>query len=68
MQQLESDGYSFPICSKVIEALHKRQETFHIQTLFVLGHNTKRDSLGNTCPIFTGFVVSFLLYHSYLEE
>ncbi|KDO46063.1 hypothetical protein CISIN_1g019099mg [Citrus sinensis] len=32
-------------------------EKFHVQTLHVLGHNTKRDSQGNAYPIFHGFLV-----------
>ncbi|KAL5827502.1 hypothetical protein ACOSQ3_019343 [Xanthoceras sorbifolium] len=51
------DGYSFPLCAKILNTLQRRQEKFHIQTLFVLGHNTKRDSQGNAYPIFTGFLV-----------
>ncbi|XP_021686642.1 protein N-terminal asparagine amidohydrolase isoform X2 [Hevea brasiliensis] len=53
----KSDGYSFPLCKKMIETMEKRREKFHIQTLFVLGHNTKRDSQGNAYPIFNGFLV-----------
>ncbi|WCJ19012.1 protein N-terminal asparagine amidohydrolase family protein [Euphorbia peplus] len=51
------DDYSYPLCTKIIETLSKRLETFHIQTLHVLGHNTKRDSEGNACPLFNGFMV-----------
>ncbi|XP_021887682.1 protein N-terminal asparagine amidohydrolase isoform X2 [Carica papaya] len=50
------DGYSFPLCTKIIESLQKRPENFHIKTLFVLGHNTKWDSQGNAYPIFHGFM------------
>ncbi|GMH04460.1 hypothetical protein Nepgr_006299 [Nepenthes gracilis] len=53
----ELDGYSFPLCAKIVEALEKSGEKFHIQTFFVLGHNTKRDSNGKTYPIFGGFLV-----------
>ncbi|XP_043691327.1 protein N-terminal asparagine amidohydrolase isoform X2 [Telopea speciosissima] len=53
----ESDGYSFPLCSKIVEALQRSKENFHIQTVCVLKHNTRRDSDANTYPIFTGFVV-----------
>ncbi|XP_056845108.1 protein N-terminal asparagine amidohydrolase isoform X2 [Raphanus sativus] len=52
------EGYSFPLCCKLVETLHKRRENFHIQTLFVLGHNTKLDAQGNTCPIFNGCLVN----------
>ncbi|GLT39762.1 hypothetical protein SLA2020_323270 [Shorea laevis] len=51
------DGHSFPLCAKIVETLQKRQENFHIQTLFVLGHNTERDSQGNACPIVKGLLV-----------
>lgn len=54
----ESDGYSFPLCSKIAEALQGSKENFHIQTFCVLKHNTRRDSDANAYPIFTGFVVS----------
>lgn len=53
------DGYSLPLCSKIVHTLWSRDEKFHIRTTCVLGHNTKRDSDGNTYPIFNGFVVSF---------
>ena len=55
------DGYSLPLCIKIIDALQRSQEIFCIQTLCVLGHNTRRDSEGNGYPIFNGFVVSFNL-------
>ena len=54
-----ADGYSFPLCAKIIETLGERRERFHIRTLLILGHNTKGDSEGNACPIFNGFMVSF---------
>lgn len=50
-------GYSIPLCSKIVDTLCSREEKFHIRTTCVLGHNTKRDSDGNTYPIFNGFVV-----------
>ncbi|XP_044490225.1 protein N-terminal asparagine amidohydrolase isoform X2 [Mangifera indica] len=53
----ELAGYSTPLCVKLVETMQKRNEKFHIQTLFVLGHNTKRDSQGNAYPIFHGFLV-----------
>ncbi|ANM62040.1 Protein N-terminal asparagine amidohydrolase [Arabidopsis thaliana x Arabidopsis arenosa] len=52
------EGYSFPLCCKLVETLQKRRENFHIQTLFILGHNTKLDSQANTCPIFNGCLVN----------
>lgn len=51
------DGYSLPLCTKLVDTLQRRREKFHIQTLHVLGHNTKRDSQGNAYPIFHGFLV-----------
>ncbi|GAV78251.1 hypothetical protein CFOL_v3_21719 [Cephalotus follicularis] len=54
---LKNDGYSFPLCAKIVETLQKRQEKFHVQTLFVLGHNTQWDSQGNAYPIFNGLLV-----------
>ncbi|XVF24860.1 hypothetical protein REPUB_Repub13aG0163800 [Reevesia pubescens] len=51
------DGYSFPLCRKIVETMQKRRENFHVQTLCVLGHNTKKDFQGNTYPIFNGFLV-----------
>ncbi|ONI20231.1 hypothetical protein PRUPE_2G004200 [Prunus persica] len=50
-------GYSFPLCAKIVETLWNRQEKFHIRTLFILGHNTRRDLEGNAYPIFNGFMV-----------
>ncbi|XP_050284316.1 protein N-terminal asparagine amidohydrolase isoform X10 [Quercus robur] len=55
--QEQLDGHSFPLCAKIVEALFTRPENFHVQTLFVLGHNTRRDSEGNAYPIFHGLVV-----------
>lgn len=52
------DGYSFPLCRKIVETMQKRKENFHVQTFCVLGHNTKKDSQGNAYPIFSGFLVS----------
>ncbi|KAJ0988128.1 hypothetical protein J5N97_006484 [Dioscorea zingiberensis] len=51
------DGYSLPLCSKILEVLHCRPEIFHVQTLCVLGHNTKRDENGNPLPIISGFLL-----------
>ncbi|XP_052194156.1 protein N-terminal asparagine amidohydrolase isoform X2 [Diospyros lotus] len=50
-------GYSFPLCAKIVETLQSRGERFLLQTLHVLGHNTRWDSAGNACPIFNGFLV-----------
>ncbi|KAK2988444.1 hypothetical protein RJ640_022281 [Escallonia rubra] len=54
---VELGGYSLPLCTKIIETLEERGENFHIQTLHVLGHNTRWDSEGNAYPIFTGLLV-----------
>ncbi|KAG2671507.1 hypothetical protein I3843_13G000900 [Carya illinoinensis] len=51
------EGYSYPLCAKIFETLCTRQEKFHIQTAFILGHNTRRDSEGNAFPIFNGLAV-----------
>nr|GMC99498.1 protein N-terminal asparagine amidohydrolase [Ipomoea batatas] len=51
------EGYSFPLCSKIVEILGKSINKFNIQTLHVLGHNTRQDSEGNAYPIFNGFLV-----------
>ncbi|KAF1866331.1 hypothetical protein Lal_00024338 [Lupinus albus] len=51
------DGYSFPLCTKIVQTLWTREEKFHIKTICVLGHNTRRDLDGITFPLFNGFVV-----------
>lgn len=51
------DGYSFSLCTKIIETLRKSNVNFHIQTLHVLGHNTRWDSQGHAFPIFNGLLV-----------
>jgi len=56
----EAAGHSFPLCAKIIDALGMSPVKFHIQTLFVLGHNTRRDPERNVLPIFTGLIVSQL--------
>lgn len=61
------DGYSFSLCTKIIETLRKSNVNFHIQTLHVLGHNTRWDSLGHAFPIFNGFLVSFDFMNSFLH-
>lgn len=53
------EGYSYPLCARIFETLCTRREKFHIQTAFILGHNTRRDSEGNAFPIFNGLAVSF---------
>lgn len=64
-------GYSYPLCTKIVESLRKRQEKFHIQTLFILGHNTKMDYEGNMRPLFAGLLVNFQLvelHNTFMEE
>ncbi|KAG6420229.1 hypothetical protein SASPL_116750 [Salvia splendens] len=56
-RRIKSEGYSYPLCAKIVDALRNRSEKFHIQTLHVLGHNTKWDSEGIGYPIFHGFVM-----------
>ncbi|XP_047940109.1 protein N-terminal asparagine amidohydrolase-like isoform X2 [Salvia hispanica] len=56
-RRIKSEGYSYPLCAKIVDALRNRSEKFQIQTLHVLGHNTKWDSEGIGYPIFHGFVV-----------
>ncbi|KAG8075271.1 hypothetical protein GUJ93_ZPchr0006g44563 [Zizania palustris] len=51
------EGYSYPLCCKIVEALHKSQQRFHLRTFCVLGSNTTTDSYGNAQPIIGGFVV-----------
>ncbi|KAL6981618.1 protein N-terminal asparagine amidohydrolase [Sarracenia purpurea var. burkii] len=51
------EGYSFPLCAKIVETLQKSKERFHVQTLHVLGQNTRWDSEGNAYPIFNGFLL-----------
>uniref|UniRef100_A0A7N0T2X2 Protein N-terminal asparagine amidohydrolase n=1 Tax=Kalanchoe fedtschenkoi TaxID=63787 RepID=A0A7N0T2X2_KALFE len=53
----KTDGFSFPLCSKIIETLQKNHRRFNIRTLFILHHNTRSDPDGNRRPIFNGFVV-----------
>nr|XP_017224077.1 PREDICTED: protein N-terminal asparagine amidohydrolase [Daucus carota subsp. sativus] len=56
-KHIKLDGYSFPLCQKIIQTLEKSSIKFHIQTLHVLDHNTRWDSQGNAYPIFHGFLV-----------
>ncbi|KAL9231393.1 hypothetical protein vseg_006627 [Gypsophila vaccaria] len=51
------EGYSLPLCANIIEVLGKSPLKFHIQTLSVLGHNTRRDGEGIAYPIFTGLAI-----------
>ncbi|XP_024313122.1 protein N-terminal asparagine amidohydrolase isoform X1 [Brachypodium distachyon] len=51
------EGYSHPLCCKIVEALHKSQQQFHLRSFCVLGNNTMTDSYGNARPIIGGFVM-----------
>lgn len=51
------EGFSFPLCAKIIQVLEKSQRKFHLVTLHVLGNNTSLDPDGNALPICSGFVV-----------
>ncbi|KAL2940445.1 Protein N-terminal asparagine amidohydrolase [Bienertia sinuspersici] len=53
----KQNDHSLPLCAKIIESLRKNVVKFHIQTLFVLGYNTKKDTENNPLPIFNGFLV-----------
>ncbi|KAG6533620.1 hypothetical protein ZIOFF_007495 [Zingiber officinale] len=53
----KKEGFSLPLCSKMVEALQDSQWKFHLQTLCVLKHNTKIDSMGNACPVISGILV-----------
>lgn len=56
--QMKAGGHSYPLCEKIVSALRNRSEKFQIQTIHVLGRNTRWDSEGIAYPIFHGFVVS----------
>ncbi|EMS63225.1 hypothetical protein TRIUR3_14465 [Triticum urartu] len=51
------EGYSHPLCCKIVEVLHKSQQRFHLRSFCVLGINTMTDSYGNARPIVGGFVM-----------
>lgn len=51
------EGYSYPLCCKIVEALHMSQKQFHLRSFCVLEKNTTTDSYGNARPIIGGFVV-----------
>ncbi|KAL3622428.1 hypothetical protein CASFOL_033839 [Castilleja foliolosa] len=57
ISRMKMKGFSHPLCAKIIETLRNRSEKFQIQTLHVLGHNTRWDSQGVGSFIFHGFVV-----------
>ncbi|PUZ59920.1 hypothetical protein GQ55_4G082300 [Panicum hallii var. hallii] len=56
-KHIKQEGYSYPLCCKIVEVLHKSQQQFHLRSFCVLENNTTTDSLGNTLPVIGGFVV-----------
>uniref|UniRef100_K3XY95 Protein N-terminal asparagine amidohydrolase n=1 Tax=Setaria italica TaxID=4555 RepID=K3XY95_SETIT len=56
-KHIKQEGYSYPLCCKIVEVLHKSQQQFHLRSFCVLGNNTTTDSLGNALPVIGGFVV-----------
>jgi hypothetical protein len=60
-KHIKQEGYSYPLCCKIVEVLHKSQLQFHLRSFCVLENNTKSDSFGNALPIIGGFVVSDFL-------
>lgn len=56
-KHIKQEGYSYPLCCRILEVLHKSRQQFHLRTFCVLGSNTTTDSYGNTRPIIGGFVV-----------
>ncbi|CAM0910001.1 unnamed protein product [Alopecurus aequalis] len=53
----KQEGYSHPLCCKIIEVLHKLEQQFHLRSFCVLGNNTMTDSYGNARPIVGGLVM-----------
>jgi hypothetical protein len=60
-KHIKQEGYSYPLCCKIVEVLHKSQLQFNLRSFCVLENNTKSDSFGNALPIIGGFVVSDFL-------
>jgi len=60
-KHIKQEGYSYPLCCKIVEVLHKSQQQFHLRSFCVLENNTMADSLGNALPVIGGFVVSDFL-------
>ncbi|KAL6603822.1 hypothetical protein ACP70R_044183 [Stipagrostis hirtigluma subsp. patula] len=56
-KHIKQEGYSYPLCCKIVEVLHKSHQQFHLQSFCVLDNNTTTDSFGNARPIIGGFVV-----------
>ncbi|XP_047321949.1 protein N-terminal asparagine amidohydrolase [Impatiens glandulifera] len=51
------DGYSFPLCAKIILSLQQNRRSFNILTFHVLGNNTRCNADGHPVPIFHGLLV-----------
>ncbi|KAI3740063.1 hypothetical protein L2E82_30480 [Cichorium intybus] len=51
------EGYSFPLCMKIVKKLVESNVKFQIRNFQVLKHNTRWDSQGNAYPIFHGLLV-----------
>lgn len=58
IHNLVSNGYSWPLCLRIVEALQSMNYSFHIQTMCVLNHNTLTGPNGFACPIIRGFVMN----------
>nr|CAB3470884.1 unnamed protein product [Digitaria exilis] len=56
-KHIKQEGYSYPLCCKIVEVLHKFQQQFNLRSFCVLDNNTTTDSLGNALPVIGGFVV-----------
>ncbi|KAH9302332.1 hypothetical protein KI387_013915, partial [Taxus chinensis] len=57
-EKLVLDGYSWPLCLRIVEALQGMHHHFHLQTFCILNHNTSAGPKGLVCPIVRGFVVN----------
>ncbi|KAM0052243.1 putative protein asparagine amidohydrolase [Helianthus debilis subsp. tardiflorus] len=51
------EGYSLPLCIKIVEKLAESRYKFEIKNFQVLKHNTRQDSEGIAYPIFHGLAV-----------
>ncbi|KAK3130835.1 hypothetical protein QOZ80_6BG0498610 [Eleusine coracana subsp. coracana] len=56
-KHIKQEGYSYPLCCKIVEVLHKSHRQFHLRSFCVLENNTTTDSFGNARPVVGGFVV-----------
>jgi protein N-terminal asparagine amidohydrolase len=60
-KHIKQEGYSNPLCCKIVEVLHKSDRRFHLRSFCVLENNTMTDSFGNARQVVGGFVVSDFL-------